>query len=81
MNKSKLARKAINVILKSFQVYVTSMSIIYLSIKSRIAFLLIESVKIFGKYFAYTDVFLEKKMAMLSKITNLSKNAIKLQKG
>ena len=48
--------------------------------KRKIVLLIAKKVKILTKYLDFSDVFLEKKTAILVKATKLNQHAIKLQK-
>lgn len=76
INTKKFNKIAINKNIKTFVVYITSLSLslilIYWVKKAKISLLIIEKIKIFNKYLDFINIFSEKKASILPKITKFN---------
>ena len=85
IDRKEFAKAALDEHVEAFVVHVTSLSLNSMSIhparEAQIASLVAEEVKIPTEYSDFSDVFLEEKASILSKVTELNQHAIELQKG
>lgn len=85
IDKKEFARVTIDKNVKPFVVHITSLSLslmlIYTTKKAQIGSFIIKKVNFLKEYSNFSNVFLKEKDLVLSKITNLNQDTIKLQKG